>query len=167
VDRTGNPVPGGIRESPPGARHRYSLDDFESRLAVTNVTPRSKLAGVNVVLTVALDAHTGGPVYEEFRDVTFYAFQRAVLFDKRVAGFLFMVKVIPFPGLRGMACITLFPEMTFVIIVLFVTVVTEHRCIPEEWRFMAISAADRCVLIEKRESGHLMIELFDILPAFL
>jgi hypothetical protein len=166
MDRAGHPISGGIRESRPGTRHRYSLDDFESRLAVTDVTPRSKLAGVNIVFSVALDAHTGSSVYEEFRDMTFDAFQRAVLFDKRVTGFLFVVKVIPCPGFRGMTCITLSPEMTFVIIVLFVTVVAEHRCVPEERRFMAIAAANRCVPIEKGKSGHLMIEFLHILPAF-
>jgi len=121
---------------------------------------------MNVVLPVTLDAHTGGLSYEKLRDVAFDAFHLAVLFDKRIAGFLFVIKVVPFPGLRVMAGVTLPAEMTFVIIVLFVTVIAQHRCVPEERCFMAIAAADRCVLIEERKTGQLMIEPFDILPAF-
>ncbi len=83
----------------------------------------SQFAFMIVVLPMAPDAPTRGFLDEELFEMALLAFQAEVSLHQRIAGFLRMIEVVPFPGLRGMAGFAFFTEMPLVIVVLDVTVI--------------------------------------------
>jgi len=121
---------------------------------------------MNVVFLMASIAHAGRLLDKKLFDVALLAFDLTVLLHKRIARFLRVIEIIPFPGLRGMTNLAFRPEMPLVIVVFAMTVVTDRRGVLEKRRFVTIGTANIPMFVQQREIRFLMIEFLNVLPAF-
>jgi len=120
---------------------------------------------MNIVFLVASNAHAGRLLHKELFDMALLAFQLTVFLYERITGLFRVIKIIPFPGLRGMTDLALFPEMPLVIVVFYMTVVTNLRGVLEQRRFVTFGTANIPMFVQKLKTRFLMIEFLNVLPS--
>ena len=87
-----------------------------------------------------------------------------MLLNERIAGLFHVIEVVPFPGLGRVTGLTFCSEMSFVIVVFQMTVITDRRGVLEKRRLVTIGAAHVPMFVQKLETRFLMIEFLDLLP---
>lgn len=122
---------------------------------------------MDVVLQMASNAHAGRFLGKELLDMALLAFQLTVLLYERIAGLFHVIEIVPFPGLCSMTDLAFSPEMSFVIVVFHMTVITDRRGVLEKRRLVAIGTANIPMLVQELETRFLMIEFLNLLPALL
>lgn len=144
---------------------RQSFNHLKPGLAVTDLASCSQLALMNVVFLVASNAHAGRFLGKELFDMALLAFQLTVLHYERITGLLRVIKIIPFPGLRGVTSLAFFPEVPLVIVVFYMTIVTDRGGVLEKRRLMTFGTANIPVFVQKLKIRFLMVEFLNVLPS--